>query len=168
MSVVVVISKEHGVLVNEFSRWLESGRLGVWKGVNKNGKYEWKLIDIYPSWAQDCVWVVDDDQAEFRKLAIENPKVKFEYLTSSGEWVECIPNWNITTKYRLKKDEWYFKEEYAFSPVWVKNNIDDNWDIDVFINYLPSSKMKFVCNRSAWKYAKLVYSEEYSEKCGEC
>lgn len=104
-------NKENKMIkIKEITRWLEAGKLKVW---NKGKK--WRLIT--PDWLGDCIYIVNDRQAELRKLTIDKPSTKIEFEMCAGLWKIAVePTWDVGINYRVKEEE----EEIKY-PIFKKN-----------------------------------------------
>jgi len=93
-------------MVNEFSRWLNNGKGKIWYR-GEIGIHPWELLR-YPSWETIGHYVTNDEHSELRKLQVDKPDTKFEYIwDSGGVWRECIPGWNTNREYRVKLETVY-------------------------------------------------------------
>jgi len=154
-------------LKQEFARWIDAGRPAVWyKSTTSNPRWLasgrqntcWKY--------SDTIYIVDDEQAELRKLQIDKPETKFEWFNGQ-RWCNCgsVPNWEPGRKYRVKPKEWYEDLDMIGKPVWVRDEDNEKWGIDIFIDYTDDKKYPFLCRNSDWTFAKPVKPEDlYQEK----
>jgi len=140
----------------EFIRWINAGRPKVWY---KRSNNSWGYVVGAPAWDYRDIYIVDDEQAELRKLQIDEPDTKFQAYTSfnnePASWVECEPSWDIHCKYRVKLSEWYEDENAFGKPVWVCDSTM-HWKIDIFKAYKEDAKFKYRCSCGNWEIAKPV------------
>ena len=158
-------------IINEFNRWIEAGRPAVWvKDKDKYPNNEWNK-QFKTCWSQPDTkyYIVDDKQAELRKLVIDKPdtKIQVKYYTESSEegvivgWRNTIPDWNPEWDYRVKPKEWYEDSDVIGKPVWVRDRETDIWQVDKFLYYTHDSEIpRFNCSIHNWKYAKPVKPED--------
>jgi len=152
-------------LKQEFARWIDAGRPVVWY---KRNDGSWGYVNEGPSWNNEDIYIVDDEQAELRKLQIDNPETKFEWFNGQ-RWCNCgsVPNWELGRKYRIKRTEWYEDPNIVGKPIWVRDYNDEEWDIDIFMNYADGKKRPFHCKSCSWGYAKPVKPEECYQEVKE-
>ena len=150
-------------LKQEFARWIDAGRPVVWY---KRNDGSWGYVNAAPSWNNEDIYIVDDEHAELRKLQIDKPETKFEWFNGQ-RWCNCgsVPNWEPGRKYRVKPKEWYEDLDMIGKPVWVRDEDNEKWGIDIFIDYTDDKKYPFLCRNSDWTFAKPVKPEDlYQEK----
>jgi len=97
------------------------GDKGVWL---RTSFEKWILLpNKEVNWFCDCEYVVNDDQAELRKLQMDYPDTKFEvYLNSRLGWVFTVPVfWDPSFKYRIQE------EGYTYQ--WIYQDEEYNWVI---------------------------------------
>ena len=115
-------------IIKEFERWISAGRPKVWVKALNYQKSEWILISVQPEWSKDNIYIVDDHQAELRKLQIDNPDTKFQACKPSSSkeecWYDCTPIWYLNCRYRIKPKEPETKTIYE----WIyKSNSTGRW-----------------------------------------
>jgi len=88
-------------IIKEFGRWILAKRPAVWY---KRNEGSWECVNEVPSWNNEDIYIVDDEQAELRKLQIDKPDTKFQVKRSKeGIWKDCdIPSWYKGVEYRVK------------------------------------------------------------------
>ena len=149
-------------LINEFKRWLNAGRPAVYiRSISHFKEDTWEFTYI-PKWASNTYYIVDDEQATFRKLQIDKPDTKFQVKRSKQDvWKACDkPSWYKGVEYRVKRTEWYEDPNMNGRPVWCKNCKDNEWEIDIFLSYHKNDKLPFNCLNDCWKYAEPVKLED--------
>jgi len=96
--------KEHK---DEIQRWLNNPKeLGIWVR-NKKDKGIWGKINFEDcEWHNDFYYIVDDEQADLRRLQKDKPDTRFEFYSEHlGGWREIGCHiWDINLKYRIKQD----------------------------------------------------------------
>ena len=97
-------------MVEEFKRWIDSGRCDVWTRHNSPCS-NWSRA-YCPSWNQDNIYIVNDKHTELRKIQADNPGIEFEVELVDG-WTDVRePEWSLYNEYRVKVDpetETYFE-----------------------------------------------------------
>jgi len=148
-------------LIKEFERWVKAGRPKMWY---KRSNGSWGYVSGIPSWNNKDIYIVDDDHTELRKLQIDEPDAKFQYYNEIAKEWQTIQdlNWdfNPDVKYRLKPTEWYEDPDMVGKPVWVRDYNNEEWDIDILVNYADEKKSPFRCKSCSWTYAKPVKPED--------
>jgi len=144
-------------VIKEFERWIDAGRPRVW--YSDAGRL-WVSTNC-PRWDEDTTYIVDDEQAELRKLQIDKPETKFQ-IKILDRWRDAEPEelWSTTYEYRVKPTEWYEDPNMIGKPVWVRDYNDEEWDIDIFVNYADGKERPFHCKSCSWAYTKPVKPEE--------
>jgi len=146
----------------EFNRWVDKKQPAVW--VKKRTSNIWSL-EITPFWKyykNEYIYIVDDEQAELRKLQINKPDTKFQYYDSlSNHWFsKSNPKWCINTKYRKKPKEWYKADDAIGKPVYVRVSGESEWCISMFGRYDKENSTFIDIYEIEWKYAKPVKPED--------
>ena len=95
----------------EIQRWLNTlDEPLIWVRGKENTFSSWHKQPFADcSWSNDCIYIIDDNLAELRKLQIDKPATKFEYWSEElKKWKEIQPiNWNINVDYRIKSKHTY-------------------------------------------------------------
>ena len=145
------------MIIKEFERWINADRPKVWVKGKEDDRWDTMRV---PCWnSSGLVYIVDDEQAELRKLQIDEPDTKFQWFNVQ-EWRNCNPSWDIDIEYRVKPKEWYEDENMVGKPIWVRDCTTDEWDLDIFVKYDPKHNFEFVGKSFMWKYAKPVKPED--------
>ncbi len=105
-------------IIQEIIRWVNADRPQVW----------FKVDDVwhptsFPTWADDCEYIVNDKHAELRKKYYDNPDMDIQYEVKTNIWAECIPSWDIDREYREKPKKTWIDDASEAIPIlcWVKD-----------------------------------------------
>ena len=96
---------------------------GVWL---RKGYKNWVLLFKHEvEWYFDNEYIVNDEQAELRKIKADLPDTKFEVAPDSMiGWIDANENykeWDSSVPYRLKEKEYEYQ--------WIFKNYNDKWII---------------------------------------
>jgi len=154
-------------LMKEFKRWMDAGRPQVYVRTISHFKDDiWKSISN-PIWSSNEYYIVNDEQAELRKLQIEKPDTQFQWFyEEEREWLdlECSPLWDTLVKYRIKPSKWYEDPNMYNKPCWFRNDEDEEWELHIFKGYGIDESYHFISSTNVWKYAKPVKSEDLYQR----
>jgi len=152
----------------EFNRWLEAGRPTVLVKDFSQGE-EWYTVRC-PAWSRNKIYIVEDHQAELRKLQIDEPDTKFQiWREFEEEWWECeCPMWNPKHKFRVKPKEWYEDPEMVDKPVWVSDDYSSEEYITLFKRFSKGSQYPIVTAAGNFKTARPVKPEECYQGVSQC
>ena len=153
------------MIIKEFERWINTGRPTVWVKGEEDDRWDTMRA---PCWnSSGLVYIVDDEQAELRKLQVDKPDAKFQWYNEVAKEWQTIQdlNWdfNPDVKYRLKPAEWYEDPRMIGKPVWVRNQETDSWKIRIFKKYKIHrffTEANTIETDIGWIYAKPVKPED--------
>ena len=152
-------------VIKEFKRWIKSGQPNVWIKELNTENDEWFKMPL-PCWNsfKNLYYIVNDRHAELRKLYFDNPNIKFQIKPKHfKEWtdVKCEDDlWNTNFDYRIKPLEWYKDPNMVGKPVWVRDEDEEEWTLDIFYNIDENDKYKFAYRFDGWVYAKPVKPQD--------
>jgi len=148
----------------EIRRWLDNKSEPKMWVRRKNDKLKvWDKIsfdDCY--WLDNYYYIVDDEQANLRKIAVDELDATFEYYNESLDgWFETVlPEWNIDTKYRVKQ-----KVEY---PIFKVGNKGTDREFIVEFSSLTIGKVVFAMTNSCYSIGHIFAGElNHTDDCWE-
>ena len=151
--------------LKEFDRWLKLDNKddSIWfRSVNQKG---WNLIN-HCSWEIDkFIYAVSDEYAEYKKAFYDGRTVqKSSVVTGKWRTIKSILEIKNDYIFRIKPSEWYEELENKGKIVFVRDDEDKYWKIDVFTGYVDGAGFPFTCQNDCYKYAKLATYTELIEK----
>jgi len=134
-------------LKKEFSKWLDNGRPKVWVGYG-NGAWD---ISTEPFMCEDCIYVIDDEMAFFRKAWLDGRRLQWQQAdTETWFTFEVEPDWSYFKPEKLRihpedviyEWQWYIfvNEENRYfitEDFFAENELDGN-----YFKFEPSKRIR--------------------------